>query len=230
MSPVNPTYPTVGGSWGTWGTELNAAVDQVADFANSLETALAGKAPTVHTHTTSDVTGLDAALAGKADAAATAAALAGKADSGHSHAASDLGLGAGMYRASTGAADTAAGVRTMIGYDTTLWASSGYTVDYGTGTITVPSAGLYLVEAHARFSAAYTGGSAAIVIGSGATELSRSTLIQSSVGGISDIQHIGTVYLAAGAALLAQIFTATSTSLVGNAAGVHYLFRAVRIG
>ena len=49
----------------------------------------AGEGGGPHTHPTSDVTGLDAALASKADATATTSALAGKAATSHSHAISD---------------------------------------------------------------------------------------------------------------------------------------------
>lgn len=45
--------------------ELAAAIGDDANFAGTVTTALAGKAATVHTHVTSDVTGLDTALAGK---------------------------------------------------------------------------------------------------------------------------------------------------------------------
>lgn len=49
--------------------ELAAALGDDANFATTVTTALAGKAPTVHTHAISDVTGLQAALDGKASTA-----------------------------------------------------------------------------------------------------------------------------------------------------------------
>lgn len=45
--------------------ELSDALGDDADFAGTMTTALAGKASTVHTHATSDVTGLDTSLSGK---------------------------------------------------------------------------------------------------------------------------------------------------------------------
>jgi hypothetical protein len=50
--------------------ELAAALGDDANFAATITTALAGKAPTVHTHAISDVTSLQTALNGKADSTA----------------------------------------------------------------------------------------------------------------------------------------------------------------
>lgn len=62
-----------GTAWGLVGGDIADQPDLVA--------ALAGKAAASHTHAQSEVTGLDVALAAKADAAAVALALADKADS-----------------------------------------------------------------------------------------------------------------------------------------------------
>lgn len=100
--------------------DLRKAIENIplptADVTKSyVDTELAKKADTSHTHTTSQVTGLDVALAGKAStvhshtksdvglgnvdntsdankpvSTATATALAGKSDTGHKHPASDI--------------------------------------------------------------------------------------------------------------------------------------------
>lgn len=72
----------------TWG-ESGSGVSSWNDLTDKPTTF----APAAHTHTTANVTGLDTALAAKADAAATATALAGKAATSHTHSASDLNAG-----------------------------------------------------------------------------------------------------------------------------------------
>jgi lysophospholipase L1-like esterase len=81
----------LGGAPGALDTlnELAAALGDDEEFATTVTSALAGKAPVVHTHAQGDITGLAAALADKADAAATTSALAGKAPLVHAHAIAD---------------------------------------------------------------------------------------------------------------------------------------------
>lgn len=78
----------------------------VADFtwsSQKISDGLALKSNHGHQHVTADVTGLDTALAGKADAAATSAALSGKADTLHGHAVADV---TGLQAALDGKAGT----------------------------------------------------------------------------------------------------------------------------
>jgi hypothetical protein len=71
-----------------------ANVDNTSDankpVSSATQTALDGKANTVHAHVISDVTSLQTSLDAKADAAATTAALAGKAATSHTHAIADV--------------------------------------------------------------------------------------------------------------------------------------------
>lgn len=60
-------------TWGDGGSGGASSWTELADKPTTFP-------PSTHTHTTGNVTGLDAALAAKADAAATTSALAGKAD------------------------------------------------------------------------------------------------------------------------------------------------------
>jgi hypothetical protein len=80
--------------------------------SSKVDELLTGKADSVHTHATSEVTGLDTALDGKADSVHTHAtsevtgldtALAGKADSVHTHATSEV---TGLDTALAGKADS----------------------------------------------------------------------------------------------------------------------------
>jgi hypothetical protein len=71
-----------------------ANVDNTADtdkpVSAATQTALDGKANTVHSHAISDVTNLQSSLDAKADASATTTALAGKANVSHTHAIADV--------------------------------------------------------------------------------------------------------------------------------------------
>ncbi len=139
-------------------------------------------------------------------------------------------IGADIYRASTSTADTASGTRTMTGFDATRRSDPGFTVNLGTGTITVPSDGYYIVEGHARLSAAYTGGQAQLNVNDGTNDVVRGGYFQSSTGGIIDIAVCGsTWWLTALTVLRLQVVTGTSTSLVGNTNGNYYYFRVVRL-
>jgi hypothetical protein len=139
-------------------------------------------------------------------------------------------IGAHMRRVATANSDTASGTRTMVGYDETPTSDTGFTCDTGTGTITVPSDGYYLVTGHARFSANYTGGFATISVNDGSADLIRGSQFQSSTGGIADLAVNGlTPWITAGTVLRLSIYTGTSTSLVGNAHGSYYYFRVVRL-
>jgi hypothetical protein len=77
------------------GTDPSGASATVKARLDGVDTTVAGKAAASHTHATSDVTGLDTALASEATARAAAdsalsAAVAGKANVSHSHAISDV--------------------------------------------------------------------------------------------------------------------------------------------
>lgn len=76
------------------------------DLTAEADAKLAGKADATHAHALADVTGLETALASKADAAATTAALAGKAATSHAHALADV---AGLETALAGKASLAGG-------------------------------------------------------------------------------------------------------------------------
>lgn len=69
-------------------------VDNTSDankpISSATQTALDGKASSVHTHPIADVTNLQSSLDAKADASATTTALAGKASTVHTHAISDV--------------------------------------------------------------------------------------------------------------------------------------------
>ena len=99
-------------SVGTEAEWLASLQGQSADMAEVQDAIEAYAAPIAHTHAQSDVTGLTAALAGKASSSHTHAqsdvtgletALAGKADSSHSHAQSDV---TGLAAALAGKSDT----------------------------------------------------------------------------------------------------------------------------
>ena len=140
-------------------------------------------------------------------------------------------IGVDIYRASGSNADTASSTRTMVGYDTTRRADAGFTVVLGSGTVQVPSAGWYLIEAHARFSAADTGSTGAgLAINDGTNDVIRGIYAASTSGGITDVDCSGVCYLAASTVVRAQIYSgSTSTSLVGNASGSFYYLRVVRL-
>ena len=63
--------PEPGASSNTWGTKLNSNMDGIDSAINALDT---GKSPVGHTHTTANITGLDAALAAKQEVSAKGAA------------------------------------------------------------------------------------------------------------------------------------------------------------
>lgn len=69
-------------------------VDNTSDankpISTAAQTALNGKAASVHSHAISDVTSLQTSLDAKADSSAVTTALSGKADTVHSHAISDV--------------------------------------------------------------------------------------------------------------------------------------------
>ena len=136
------------------------------------------------------------------------------------------GLGADIYRVSTSGADTGTNQRTMVGYDTTRRSDTGYTVSLGAGTITVPAAGWYVLEAHAKFSTTIAT-FAYLTITDGTKSLCRgsegnATWAELSVSGFS--------YLAAGTVISATVYTSSvSASLVGDADGSLYYLRVVRL-
>jgi hypothetical protein len=66
QGPIGPEGPPGSGGTVDWGDVGGVLADQI-----DLDTALAGKAATVHTHVLADTTGLVAALAGKAATAHT---------------------------------------------------------------------------------------------------------------------------------------------------------------
>ena len=84
--PENSVRGTPGGE--TKSRDLTPA--QLVSIIESGGYMLGGEGGGPHTHPTSDVTGLDAALAAKADDAATTSALAGKAATSHTHAVSGI--------------------------------------------------------------------------------------------------------------------------------------------
>jgi hypothetical protein len=92
-----PGEDGVGGG-GAWGSITGTLTDQT-----DLTSALDGKSDDGHSHAQSDVTGLTAALAAKADSSAVTTALAGKSDVGHTHAQSDV---TGLVAALAGKSDT----------------------------------------------------------------------------------------------------------------------------
>lgn len=114
--------------------ELAAALGDDANFASTVTTAIAGKAPAIHAHVIADVTGLQTALDGKQASGSYAAtvhthgisdvtglqtALNGKAAASHTHATSDItGLDAALsgidsaIGAKANAADFDQGVKT----------------------------------------------------------------------------------------------------------------------
>lgn len=67
--PLSLTLPTEGQT--NWDDPLNTALSAIQTAVNANETAIAGKAATSHTHTISNVTGLQTALDGKAAVAHT---------------------------------------------------------------------------------------------------------------------------------------------------------------
>jgi hypothetical protein len=140
-------------------------------------------------------------------------------------------IGADIYRAATSspAADTASGSRTLTGYDTTRQVDTGFTVSLAAGTITVPSTGWYLVSAHVRLSANYTGGLVLMSVNDGTNDVVRGNIAQSSTGGYLEIDATGPCTIAAGTVLRAVLFTSTSTSTVGDSTGTRYYFRVVRL-
>lgn len=239
--PLDLTLPEPGPT-DVWGADLNSALVAVQDAVNDLEALLAAKAALVHGHALADVTGLVSALAGKAalvhahsaDDVTSGVLPVARGGTGETtltdlRAAMGLGLGAHIYRANTGTADTASGVtRTMVGYDSTEYADDGYVVNHAAGTITVPEDGVYLVTGHARFSALFTGGTSLLSVSDGTVDVIRGTQASAQVIDI----HVGgqTPRIDAGTALRLSLFTATSASCVGNAAGNYYTLRVTRVG
>lgn len=141
-------------------------------------------------------------------------------------------IGADIYRASTSvhAPDTASNTRTLTGYDTTRQADTGFTVSLGSGTITVPGTGIYVVNAHVRFSAVYTAGQVLLTINDGTNDLIRGDAAESNVGGYVDINLSGICFVTSGTpALRVTLFTTTSASTVGDATGAKYYFRIARL-
>lgn len=105
--------------------ELAAALGDDPNLATTLTTAIAGKAPTVHTHAVADVTGLQTALDGKAAATHTHTtaqvtgldtALAGKAATTHTHVGTDVAAATDIARGTVELATTA---EATTGTDTT---------------------------------------------------------------------------------------------------------------
>jgi hypothetical protein len=131
----------------------DAATKNVGTAAGSVaagDHTHSGYAATSHAHTTSDVTGLTAALAAKADDAATTSALAGKAASSHTHTTSNVtGLDAALAgKSDTSHTHTAANVSDFaeVARDTlaaALVAGSGVTItpNDGADTITIAASG-----------------------------------------------------------------------------------------
>lgn len=214
----------------------------------SLVAALAGKADTAHPHSAADITSGTLPVARGGTGAGTAAgartalglggaavldvgAAAGTVAAGDDARITAHGAGVDIYRADTGSAagDTASGVRPMVGYDTSRYADAGYTVSLAAGTVTVPADGTYLVAAHARFSAGYTAGYAQLSITDGTNPLIRGPQSQSSTGGHLDLHVSGPVRLTTGTVVRAEMFSSTSTSLVGDATGARYHLRVVRL-
>lgn len=87
-------------------------VDNTSDankpISSATQSALDGKASSVHTHAIADVTNLQSSLDAKADASATTAALAGKAATSHTHTASQISDSTTVGRAVLTATDAAA--------------------------------------------------------------------------------------------------------------------------
>lgn len=104
--------------------ELAAALGDDANFAGTVTTSLAGKAPISHTHPQSDVTGL-------------ATALSGKSDVGHTHSQSDV---TGLSTALSGKLDTSAApelIRDTIGSALVAGTNITITVNDAGDTITI---------------------------------------------------------------------------------------------
>lgn len=224
---------TVGSGTGlTGGGDLTADRTLTVAYGTGAGTSCQGndgrlsdpRTPIAHNHAASEITSGTLTVDRGGTGVTTIAAL---------QAALGLGLGANMYRASTGSAagDTASGARTMVGYDTTGRVDTGYTCNQSAGTITVPSDGYYLVTGHTKLSAAYTGGFVAMAVTDGSNDLIRGDTYQVGVGGVTEFGVGGTTpFVTAGTALRVQPFTSTSTSLVGSADGARYYLRVVRVG
>ena len=136
-------------------------------------------------------------------------------------------IGAAMYRASTSSVNSGTSVRTLTGYDTDLHVDTGFTVNHASGTITVPSDGWYLCEAHARPSGAPVTDVIQVTIGtSTVTDLIRAPAFSAST---YDAGASGTIYVTAGTVLQASVFTGSTQAFVGNANGTYYYFRVVRL-
>lgn len=187
---------------------------------SGLSTTLAGKSDAGHAHAAGDITSGTLPVARGGTGVTTLAAL---------QSALGLGTGASIYRVSTSTTDTGSNTtRTMTGWDTTRNADSGYTVNLGAGTITVPADGIYAIAGHARMSTGTTA-QCALTLTDGTSELLRSTFAAWS--SLQDLAIAGvTDHVTAGTALSLQFFSSASVSLVGNASGSYYMFRVVRIG
>lgn len=138
-------------------------------------------------------------------------------------------IGADIYRNATSTADTASGTRTLVGFDTTRYSDTGFTATPASGTIAVPTTGLYIVSAHVRLSASFTAGAAVLAVQAGGTDVVRGDQFQSGTGGVSELAASGVCKLTAADVITAQLFTSGSTSLVGNAAGSAMYLRVARL-
>lgn len=136
-------------------------------------------------------------------------------------------IGCWLSRTSTTPLTAASGSR-AISFDTVSRADAGFTHTPASGEIVVPSDGWYLVSVSARFVSPSTGMvMLSVMTASGATFLLRST--QAQAVGTQDVGCSGAVYLAAGQAIQAYLYTGDSVQVTGAAGGAHTMFRAVRL-
>ena len=134
-------------------------------------------------------------------------------------------IGVAITRLATGTSDSGSSYRTLIGWDTTVYADSGFTVNLGAGTVTVPTTGWYMFEGHARVSGSTTG-ICFLTVSDGTTRLSRGEGLAATV---EDISASGLVRVTAGTVLRLQAYTASTVAFVGDATGQLYYFRLVRL-
>lgn len=200
-------------------------VDNTSDADKPVSTAqqaaLDDKADVVHTHSTSDVTGLDTALASKASNTDLTTGLAGKANTSHTHATSDV---TGLDTALSGKASTVHTHATsdVTGLDTAL-AGKASTVhthsasDVTTGTLDTARGGTGM-------SAGFTASSYLRASSTTALEFRTASQVLSDIGAAasththvtSDVSGLDTA-LTAKAPLASPTFTGTPAAPTATA-------------